>query len=96
MKLLTVLALVVAFVRDVLARLLGRQRGAAPETTRAMAEATARAEEAKAEVTAQTAAEVAPHMETVEAVAAEVEAAQANDREKRRAALRALTARVNQ
>lgn len=96
MKLLTILTLVVAFVRDVLARLLGRQRVAAPKTTRAMAEATARAEEAKAEVTAQTAAEVAPHAAQVEAVAVEVEAAQAHDRASRRAALRALAARVNQ
>lgn len=96
MKLLSILALVVAFVRDMLARFWGRQRVAAAETTQAMAEVTARAEEAKNEVTAQAAVEVAPHVEEVGAVSAEVQAAQTPDRAARRAALRALAARVNQ
>jgi hypothetical protein len=55
-----------------------------------------RAEEAKAEVTAQTAEAVAPHVAEVEAVKVVVEEAKTGDRVARRKALRDMAKKVDQ
>jgi L-lactate permease len=90
--LLALVALVVAFVR----RLMPRKRVERVETAQAITASVERAEEAKAEVTADTAAAVAPYVAQAQAVVAEVAAAKTPDRQARRAVLRKLAKRVDQ
>lgn len=92
-----VLGLLLAFGRQLLARLMGRKR-AQPASTWLDSDAVVeRAEGAKANITAQAEAEAAPHVEAVAQIDVEVEAVKdAADRVARLAALRALAARTNQ
>jgi hypothetical protein len=89
-------AFLTLLIRVVFDRLRGR--GALPkgQTWIDTAKPVRRAEEAKAEVTAQTAEAVAPHVAEAEAVKVVAEEAKTEDRVARRKALRAMAKKVDQ